>query len=154
MFEILVYRWIRKNEDELVVKLNKDNKKDVQKWVNFLLRFLKRSGILDHNDVMIFDGVKLSKTEFRKKWRKTTEHIRNLAGVLVLALANLFVFHDSTVLFVWLTVIFIILAAAAFVLLLIYYFLIENLHLVNLSLQSLVVSGRLIRRKEVSPEEE
>jgi hypothetical protein len=151
LFEHIIYRWIRSNEEELIVKLNKEDEKDIKKIVSRIAHILKFFKIINWADLVEFDGLSLDKEEFRKKWKNTVEVIKSVAGILVLALTNFLVFYDSTFIFIWLAGVFIFLSFLSIVVLLVFYFLIENLHLVNLSFKSMSATGRLIRRNDKTP---
>jgi hypothetical protein len=149
LFELMIYRWIRKNENEMVIELEKDDEKELKKGISKILHFLKFFNVIHWEDLVEFEEINLDKEEFRKKWKNIVEIIKGVAGVLVLALTNLLIFNGSSILFIWLLAVFIALAVLSFFALLFFYILIENLHFIDAYFKGISSTGRLLRKNDV-----
>lgn len=148
LFELRIFTWIKKNEDEIQIQLDKSDHKEIERSIFGIVKFLVRYDLVDVKDLDELGTVSFDKKEFKQKWSSIIRIIKDLTGVFILALTNLLVFYGASMLFIWLTLVFISLAVISFVGLIIYYVLIENLHIVNICVNRVASSGRLIRQKD------
>jgi NhaP-type Na+/H+ or K+/H+ antiporter len=80
--------WIRRNEADILIKIDRDDKRSISIIIYSVFRILVFLKLLSINDLDRLDEVQRSPEEHEKKWKRTILIWKNTIGLLVLGLTT------------------------------------------------------------------
>ncbi len=146
LIEIYLNYWIKKNESEISINVEKQDKKEITKMLHFCFSIIVYFELLSIQELDQLDEIPNSEEEHNNNWKKTTEIVKNTAGFVILCFMTAFITWEANALFLTLGIVISILILGSVMLLLAYYFTIKNLHLINTFIQSYNTSTRIIKK--------
>lgn len=139
-------RWIRKNEADLSIQLEKGDEKELTKLIHTVFSVLVWLNFISIEELDQLDEIGGTSEEHEKKWRKTIAIWKSAAGLLILGLTTAIITWDANLLFWILGIVLGSLIIASVFILIMYYVLLKNLHLINAFIKGYNKSTRLLKR--------
>ncbi|MBI3136085.1 MAG: hypothetical protein HYZ14_15515 [Bacteroidetes bacterium] len=146
LVEWYLNRWIRKNEADLSIQLEKGDERELTKFIHSVFSILVWLNFISIEELDQLDEVGGTSEEHEKKWRKTIAIWKSAIGLLILGLTTAIITWDANLLFWILGIVLGSLIITSVFILLMYYVLLKNLHLINAFVKSYNSSTRLLKR--------
>lgn len=88
IIEFFVKRWIKNNDSDIVVSVNRNEERDLRTFTFFIITALLKIRLISISDLEGFEEMELDPRKRNAKWRSTIKIIKDIFGILVLSIAT------------------------------------------------------------------